>query len=116
MEPVWGGQEDTASTLRGICMLALAACSDVRRETILRVLVDGLADAKATVREESVRAVVQMRGDDACLVLRLKAHMGDRELPVIGQVFDGVLALEGEGGVSFLARFLDPERGDAAGE
>ena len=116
MEPVWGGQEDTASTLRGICMLALAACSDVRRETILRVLVDGLADPKATVREEAVRAVVQMRGDDAALLLRLKAHMGDRELPVVGQVFDGILALEGEGGVSFLARFLDPERGDAAAE
>src|SRR5262245_13363265 len=27
MEPVWGGQEDTASNLRGICVLGLASCT-----------------------------------------------------------------------------------------
>lgn len=116
MEPVWGGQDDTASVLRGICMLALAACADVRRETILRTLVDGVTDPKATVRQEAVRALVQMRGDEAALLLRLKARMGDAELPVMGQVFDGILALEGEQAVPLLAGFLDPERGDSAAE
>ena len=116
MEPVWGGQEDTASALRGICMLALAACADIRRETILRVLVDGLTDPKPTVRQESVRAIAQMGGDEAVLLLRFKARVKDSELPVVGQVFDSVLALEGEQGIGFLADFLDASHGDAAGE
>src|SRR5436190_529244 len=29
MEPVWGGQEDTAAALRGNCALALVACRDL---------------------------------------------------------------------------------------
>src|SRR5688500_14672591 len=29
MEPVWGGQEDTAAPLRGACALALIQCSDI---------------------------------------------------------------------------------------
>src|SRR5579863_862264 len=32
MEPVWGGQEDTASTLRGTCLLALVSCTDIAPE------------------------------------------------------------------------------------
>ena len=31
MEPVWGGQQDTAGPLRGICLLALPACPDIDR-------------------------------------------------------------------------------------
>src|SRR6266850_1081151 len=40
MEPVYGGQEDTASALRGNCALALVQCMDLRRVEILRHLVD----------------------------------------------------------------------------
>ena len=58
MEPVWGGQEDSATTLRGICLLGLVTCSDVRRETIFRVLVDAMADASRDVRAEIGRAHV----------------------------------------------------------
>ena len=36
MEAVWGGREDTAGTLRGLCLLALVACSDVQRITLFR--------------------------------------------------------------------------------
>jgi HEAT repeat protein len=103
MEPVWGGQEDTASNLRGICALALVACSDLAPEKTLRYLVDALADEKATVRVEAVRALAQM---DGALVLRLKAHTGDREANVIGQVFDSLLQIEGAEALSFVAQFL----------
>src|SRR5258708_36730531 len=36
MEAVWGGQEDTAGTLRGICLLPLPACPALEREQGLR--------------------------------------------------------------------------------
>jgi HEAT repeat protein len=107
MEPVWGGQEDSATTLRGVCMLGLATCSDVRRETVFRVLVDGMADPSRDVRAEATRAVAEMGGDEAPLLLRLKARLGDTELPVVGQVFDSLLQLEGIASVAFMADLLE---------
>jgi HEAT repeat protein len=106
MEPVWGGQADTASNLRGTCLLSLIACSDIRREAILRCLVDALVEPAQTVRVEAVRALVEMGGDDSALLLRLKARAGDEEAAVVGQAFDGVLRLEGASAIAFIAEFL----------
>lgn len=103
MEPVWGGQEDTAAALRGACVLALVACADVAPETILRALVDAMADRAAPVRVEAARALAQMDGG---LLLRLKARLGDDEPGVTGQVFDSLLALEREEALPFVADFL----------
>ena len=116
MEPVWGGQEDTASSLRGICLLALPACFDARREDVFRALVEGLTEPAQTVRLECVRAIAEMGGDEAPLLLRLKARAGDAEPPVIGQVFDSLLKLEGREAVPFAAAFLDSEKADVAAE
>jgi HEAT repeat protein len=106
MEPVYGGQEDTAPQLRSVCVLALASCTDLHREEILRILVDLLADKANVVRVEAARAIAQMGGDEAELLLRLKARLGDEEPQVAGQVFDCILALEGERAVEFVAEFL----------
>lgn len=106
MEPVWGGRQDTATTLRGICALALASGTDLPREDTLRLLVDALADKSDPVRAEAVRAVAQMGGAEGALLLRLKARVGDKELPVAGQTFDSLLALEAETAVVFVAGFL----------
>jgi HEAT repeat protein len=106
MEPVWGGQQDTATTLRGICVLALASGTDLPREDTLRLLVDALVDAADPVRVEAVRALAQMGGAEGALLLRLKARMGDKELPVVGQTFDSLLAIERESAIAFVAGFL----------
>jgi len=106
MEAVWGGREDTAATLRGLCLLALVACSDVRRETLLRALVDAMAEKAHTVRLEAVRALAQMEGDEAALLLRFKARIGDQEPSVVGQVFESLLHLEGDPIIGFVAGFL----------
>jgi hypothetical protein len=103
MEPVWRGEEDTASTVRGTCILALVACSDIAPERTLRCLVDALVDRAPPVRIEAVRGLAQM---DGALLLRLKAHVGDEELDVVGQVFDSILVLEREEGLEFVAQFL----------
>ena len=106
MEPVWGGQEDTAPILRGICLLSLIACSDIGREVVLRCLVDALVEPAQTVRTEAVRAIAEIGGDDSALLLRLKARAGDAESAVVGQAFDGVLRLEGPPAIPFVAGFL----------
>ncbi len=107
MEPVWGGRADTASVLRGTCLLALAAGTDAPRDEVLRCLVDGLSDPAQTVRLESARALAEMGGTEPSLLLRLKARLGDKEPPVIGQVFEALLHLEGPPGVPFIADFLE---------
>jgi len=107
MEPVWGGEEDTAATLRGTCALALPACSDTPREQVMRRLVDALTDRAAPVRSDAARALAQMEGEGAGLALRLKARMGDGEPQVTGEVFDYLFQLEKEDAREFVASFLD---------
>jgi HEAT repeat protein len=116
MEPVWGGEADTAATLRGTCALALPACSDIARGQILRHLVDALADRALPVRSDAVRAVAQMQGDEAILLLRLKARQGDAESEVAGQAFDYLFQLENNQALPFVADFLDPKLGPVAEE
>jgi hypothetical protein len=116
MEPVWAGQEDTAPNLRGICLLALPACSDIRREDVFRALLEGLTEPAQNVRLECVRAIAEMGGDEAPLLLRLKARAGDAEAPVVGQAFDALLRLEGAGAIPFVSAFLRGAAADVAAE
>lgn len=118
LEPVWGGSEDAALHLRANATLALVGCTDLSRPEILRHLVDALADGSDTVRVEAVRALQQMNGEESCLALRVKAYAGDRRPIVLGQVFDSILQLEGDRGVSFVSSFMkssdDETRDEAA--
>lgn len=116
MESSYGGAVDTATTLRGVCLLALAPCPDLTRQEVMRYLVDGLTDEAHTVRVEAVRGLEQMEGESA-LLLRLKARLGDKEVEVMGQVFDSLLKLERERAIPLVAEFLkaDPDtRAEAA--
>jgi HEAT repeat protein len=116
MEPVWGGEADTAATLRGTCALALPACTDITRSEVLRHLVDALADRALPVRSDAARAVAQMDGDEAILLLRLKARLGDPESEITGQVFDYLFQLEHDRALPFVAEFLKPKLGPVAEE
>jgi HEAT repeat protein len=73
---------------------------------IQRHLVDALTDAEDPVRAEAVRAIAQLSGDEASLLLRLKARAGDRRSVVIGTVFDSLIELESDSGVRFVAEYL----------
>jgi HEAT repeat protein len=114
MEPVWGGEADTAENLRGTCLLALVACADLERGEALRAFVSALTEKAHIIRVEAARALGQMAGDEGALVLRLKALLGDESPQVTGQVFDSLLAIEGERALAFVAEFL--RRGGEAGE
>ena len=105
MEPVWGGQEDAAGTLRGACALALVACS-LPRDVILLHLADALADPLLRVRGDAARAIGQLPGQDSILMLRVKTQAGDKEPPVIGQCFLSLLGMDARGSIPFVGRFL----------
>ncbi len=107
MEPVWGGQIDTAVQLRGSCALALVQCTDIPAHQILTCLVDSLADDAVPARQDAVQGLAQWASAEAILLLRLKARLGDSEPSVTGNILDAMLRLEGETAISFVASFLN---------
>ena len=115
MEPVWGGQQDTAGPLRGICLLALPACADIDRPAVLRHMVNALTEPAPPVRADAARALAGMQGDESALLLRLKARAGDEETAVTGQVFESLLAIERIAALPFVQTFL-AARQDEVGE
>lgn len=106
MEPVWGGQTDTAVTLRSLCTLALVQCADLPRAEKLRHLVASMTDPAETVRIDAIRSIEQMEGEEAALLLRLKAGLGDKRAAVVGQALESLLRLEGERAIDFAREFL----------
>jgi HEAT repeat protein len=117
MEPVWGGSEDTAATLRGTCAMGLVQCNDLPRDDVLRHLIDSLADKIANVRMDAVRSLEQMGGREVLLLLRLKARAGDTDPRVTGEVLEAILHMEGQSAIAFVAEFLhdlDDEFADEA--
>jgi HEAT repeat protein len=106
-EPVYGGQEDSAPHVRANCVLALVQTTDITRIEMLRLIVDALNDAGDPVRVEAVRALNQVGGDEAVLLLRLKARLGDRRPLILGHVFDALLNMERERSVALVAEYLN---------
>jgi HEAT repeat protein len=107
LEAVWAGRQDTAGPLRGVCVLALAACDDLPRAEALRHMIDALADGAPAVRVDALRALAQIGAEEGALLLRLKARLGDREPEVVGQAFESLLTIEEERAVPFVAGFLE---------
>jgi hypothetical protein len=106
LEPVWGGEEDTAAGLRAACTLALLACADLTREDKLWAVMRLLTERSPSLRKDAVLALQFLEGREAALLLRLKARMGDADSTVTGQVFESLLGIEGEAAVPFLEEFL----------
>jgi HEAT repeat protein len=117
MEPVWGGSEDTAATVRSTCAIGLTQCNDIPRDDVLRHLVDSLNDRIGTVRMDAARSLEQMGGREVLLLLRLKARVGDIDPRVTGEVLEALMQMEGQAALPFVAEFLkdtDDEVSDEA--
>jgi HEAT repeat protein len=117
MEPVWGGEEDTAPTLRATCALALLQCTDLTREDKLWAVMPLLTEKSASLRKDAAIALESLEGREAALLLRIKARMGDVDATVTGQIFESLLRVEGESAVAFIVEFFrapDPEVRDEA--
>jgi hypothetical protein len=114
MEPVWGGQSDTAGTLRATCALALLQCRSLTERDLLAHLIELLADNDKSVRAEVVRAIEQLGSPSAALLLRLRAVLGADEPEVLGACYAGILRIEGVRAIPWVRRFLSAGDDNAA--
>jgi len=115
LEPVWGGQSDTAVTLRATCALALVPCRSLPETKLLNFLLELFADKEKLVRAEAARAVASVGSPSAALLLRLRAMLGGDEPEVLGSCYNGILGIEGTAAVAWISRFL-AAADDAAAE
>ena len=114
MEPIWGGQEDTAPQLRAICALGLARSDPP--DTLLE-LARLLADPQADARTGAIRAIAFATRPGGAPLLWYKAHVGDVEAGVMYECYNAVLALEPEAGLLLVgerATGVDASQAEAA--
>jgi len=114
MEPVWGGQSDTAGTLRATCALALVQCRSLTDAELLAHLIELVGDKDKTVRAEAMRAIEQVGSPSASLLLRQRAVLGNDESEVLGACYSGILRLEGVSAIPWIGRFLAASDDSAA--
>jgi hypothetical protein len=106
MEPVWGGETDTAGALRSTCTHALVDCPGISDAGLLTLMLEPLTDGDKTVRMEAVRAVAHIGGVSAALLLRLRALLGKDEPEVLGAVYAALLGLEGAAAMPLVAKAM----------
>ena len=106
LEPVWGGQEDTAANVRSTCALALLQCTDLTREDKLWHVMPLLTERSPSLRKDAAAALESLEGREAALLLRIKARMGDEDATVTGQVLESLLRVERDAAVPFVIEFL----------
>jgi HEAT repeat protein len=114
-EPVWGGQEDTAGSLRANSIIGLMDCRGLSDISVLEYLAEPLFDADKNVRAEAARAIGRIDRRESGVILRVRALAGDSEPEPLGAIYFALLGIEGRGGIPFIARFLK-SGGDAAQE
>src|ERR1035438_2214078 len=115
MEGSYGGLSDTAGALRGACTHALVDCPGLSDADLLAILLEPLTDADKTVRVEAARAIGQVGGVSAALLLRLRALLAKDEPEVLGAVYSALLTLEGTRAIDLVAAALK-EGDDLAAE
>jgi hypothetical protein len=116
-EPVWGGHSDTAGALRGTCTHALVACDELNDTALLNILLEPLLDQDKTVRVEAARAIGQVGGVSAALLLKLRVLLRKDDPEVLGACFSSLLGIEHNdrlGAISLVADFLDHGEESAA--
>ncbi|APW63500.1 HEAT repeat domain-containing protein [Paludisphaera borealis] len=115
LEPIWGGVEDAAVSLRASALLALAR---IDASGLLTLLVDALhdpllqvskGDPERVVRIAAAQALGYQGSEAAGLLLRLKVRAGDRDPDVISECLHGLLTISHQEHLDFVASFLDPD-------
>jgi HEAT repeats len=105
-EPVWGGTSDTAIDLRCTAAMGLVASGYPRA---LAEVAGLLVDEEAQARAGAARAIACGNPREAELLLRLKASVGDDDAFVLGECFEGLLTVEPDESVAFVAGYLDAD-------
>ncbi len=110
LEPVWGGQQDTAIELRGTCALGLvrAGYPDAPVE-----LAELLADREPMARVAAAQAIAYSeRADSGVPLLRMKTRLGDEDPRVTAACFSALFSLSPELSLPYVAKFLEAEQSE----
>ncbi len=102
-EPAYGGPVDTAVQLRASSAegLMIALHPDLALE-----MTELLVDPETPVRVAAARVLAASGRTEAEPLLRLKAHLGDKEPEVTSEALAGLLAMAPRRSLPFVARFL----------
>ncbi len=115
LEPTWGGKEDTAAPLRGMCALGLVR---LRYPHVMLELAHLLADAESDARIAAARAIAYAQQEEAgAPLLHLKILSGDENPQVRYECFYALLQIAPTSSLTFVADFLyddDPTTCEAA--
>ncbi|PLZ92967.1 hypothetical protein CEN44_04550 [Fischerella muscicola CCMEE 5323] len=103
MEPVWGGKEDTAAHLRGICALGLVR---MNYADVMNELADLLADPKPEARVAAAKAIAYSNNSQGVPLLRLKVRLADPAPQVLCECFTALLQLAPQQSLPLVASFL----------
>jgi HEAT repeat protein len=106
MEPVYGGQADSAADLRSQSALGLL---QLGYGDILFELVNLLQDSELQCRMTAVSALVALGSDSSELLLRFKCLAGDADPKVVDNCFAGLLEINLDRSLPFVAQFLEDE-------
>jgi hypothetical protein len=112
LEPVWGGSQDSAGVLRGICAFGLVQSGSGDLLDVLNPLADLLADPEKPARVNAARAIAQLSRREGIPLLRLRIQVGDQAPEVIGECFSALLSLSPGDSVPFIAAFLESADAD----
>jgi HEAT repeat protein len=113
MEPSFGPPEDSAGGVRATCAHALVDCPGISDAELLVYLLEALTDTDKSVRVEAARAIANVGGVSAALLLRLRAQLGlvppDSDTPeVLGAVYSALLSLDGPAAIPLVSEALEP--------
>jgi len=107
LEPVWGGKEDTAMELRGVCALGLVR---INHHDVVIELAELLADPHVMARCSAARAIAYGRFRDQGLpLLRLKVRAGDDDPRVLEACMEALMTLDAEHSLPFVTSYLEDE-------
>jgi len=104
LEPVYGGRQDTAARLRGVCAMALVRMG---YPLVMIELAHLLADRELDARIAAVRAIAYGRGEAGVPLLRFKVLGGDDDPRALYECFGALLKLAPGTSLPFVAGFLD---------
>jgi hypothetical protein len=106
-EGVWGGAQDTAVELRGLCALALVRSGYF---DALYEIAELLADPEPMARVAAAQAIAYSERQDVGVpLLRFKARLGDPDARVMAACFSGLLSLAPDSSLAFVERFIEAE-------
>jgi hypothetical protein len=102
LEAIWGGKEDKAAALRGVCALGLVR---MNYPQVMEELADLLADAKSEARITAARAIAYSENSAGIPLLRLRIKLGD-EPAVLSEYLIALLKLAPQPSVPLVKNIL----------